>query len=172
MQVEGRRSPGAAAAESRGRAGSESRAGAPAGADGLEDLVRMVSALDAERATALLSGLAETLRPQALRLLACIERSSRADRHAALASAFVPRCTGRAPVDAIPGLLGAEVRNQLAPGAAPTAASGPEAMVRWSRRVALELERAPTMPGRAALPPGRRESGVTPAPGMRCGRRR
>jgi len=91
----------------------------PAGAGALEELVRTVSALDGERAAALLSGLAEALRPAALGLLGRIERTSRADRHAALASTFAPR-------HPIPR-LGAEVDGRLE---------------RWARRVALELERS------------------------------
>ncbi len=98
----------------------ERRAEHPARAGALEELVRTVSALDGERAAALLSGLAEALRPAALGLLGCIERTSRADRHAALASTF-------APGHPIPGLFGAEVHGPLE---------------RWARRVALELERS------------------------------
>ncbi len=136
----GRRSQDIEVSDHRAPVYPESRGGAPGAAGALEELVRTVLALDGERAGALLASLAETLQPRALELLRDIERASRADRHAALARSFASRCAGCGAVDGIPGLLGAEVHRQLAPGVAPTGGPGSGAMVRWARRVALELE--------------------------------
>ena len=63
----------------------------------LEPLVWAVCALDGERASSLLEGLADPLRTRALAVLGCWQRTSRAQRHAALETAFrsggVPRGT-------------------------------------------------------------------------------
>ena len=105
----------------------------------LEPLVLTVAVLDGGRAASLLAGLAEPLRPEALRQLARLERMGRAERHAALASAFARSGSGDARAADIPGPLGAEVRKRLAPGGAPTGAPISGAMERWARRLALEL---------------------------------
>ncbi|MGZ3481354.1 MAG: hypothetical protein ACXU81_13450, partial [Myxococcaceae bacterium] len=105
----------------------------------LESLVVTVSVLDGGRAAALLGCLADPHRPAALRILARIGRLGRAGRHAALASAFRQAGPGVVRAPSIPGALGAELRNQLAPGGALTGAPGAGAMERWARRLALEL---------------------------------
>src|SRR4029453_3872900 len=61
----------------------------------LEEVVRTVAVLHGPRAAPPLSGLCEGLRPSALGILRRLERSSRSDLHARLASAFGPR--GAAP---------------------------------------------------------------------------
>ena len=106
----------------------------------LEELVRTVAALDGPRAAALLCGLSEALRPAALELLHRVERSSRADRHVGLASAFAPRPAARASAQGIPGLVGAEVRKRLAPGGARSSVSRSEPLARWARRLVIELD--------------------------------
>lgn len=112
--------------------------GGPRAACELEPLVLTVAALGGERAGTLLSGLAEPLRRRALVLLERIERADRAERHAALGTAFAP---GRPPCSAaegIPGALGARVRGLLAPGEAPPGPPIAGALERWGRRLALE----------------------------------
>jgi hypothetical protein len=105
----------------------------------LEELVRTVAALHGSRAALLLSGLSEGLRPSALGILRRLERSSRPDRHARLASAFGPRRAALGSPEGIPGELGAEVRRTLAGGMTAEGASGTGVMARWARRLALEL---------------------------------
>lgn len=120
----------------------------------LEPLVLTVSVLHGGRAASLLAGLAAPLRPEALRRLACLERMGRAERHAALASAFARSDPGAARAAAIPGPLGAEVQKRLAQRGAPTGAPIPGAMERWARRLALELSALDCDDGRV-LPPGK-----------------
>ncbi len=105
----------------------------------LEGLVLAVSVLDAGRAAMLLRCLADPLRPAALGLLARLEGMDRAGRHAALVRVFGQTGSGTMGAASIPGALGAEVQKQLGPGAGPMGASGPRAMERWARRLALEL---------------------------------
>ncbi|MGZ3444952.1 MAG: hypothetical protein ACXWLG_05105 [Myxococcaceae bacterium] len=105
----------------------------------LEGLVLAVSVLDAGRAAMLLRCLADPLRPAALGLLARLEGMGRAGRHAALVRVFGQTGVGTLGAASIPGALGAEVRRQLGPGGDPMGASGPRAMERWARRLALEL---------------------------------
>lgn len=125
-------------------------------AGALEPLVLVVSVLDGERADALLAGLADPLRPAALELLARLERRGRAERHAALASVFGQRGSGAVNATGIPGALGVEVREQLAPGAGAARAPSPGLMERWARRLALELgvvdDLAPRRQGSAIRP--------------------
>ncbi len=116
-----------------------SRAVLPQDVQCLEEVVRTVAALHGPRAAALLSGLSEGLRPSALGILRRLERSSRSDRHARLASAFGPRRAPLGSAEGIPGELGAEVRRSLAPGVTAGGASGAGVMARWARRLALEL---------------------------------
>lgn|GEM_PF-3429835 len=104
----------------------------------LELLVLTVTVLDPDRAASLLGGLAESLRPAALRRCARLERMGRSGRHAALARVCAHRlASGAGRVEHIPGLLGAEVRKRLAPGDAGPQGSGP--LERWARRLAAEL---------------------------------
>lgn len=102
----------------------------------LEDLVRTVSALDAGRARALLSGLGEPLRTRALRLLTRLERSRRSDRHGGLADAFTLEAAPGRIADGIPGRLGMEVRRGLA---LPLPGPGSDLLARWARRLMLEI---------------------------------
>ena len=101
--------------------------------------MRTVAALDGPRAPALLCGLCDTVRPAAFALLRRLERCSRAERHARLASAFAPRPVLLAAADGIPGRLGAAVREALARGTAPEPAREASPTARWARRLLLEL---------------------------------
>ncbi|HET9037268.1 MAG TPA: hypothetical protein VFN45_13725 [Myxococcaceae bacterium] len=98
-----------------------------------------MAVLHGPRGAALLSGLCEGLRPSALGILRRLERSSRSDLHARLASAFGPRRAALGSAEGIPGELGAEVRRWLAPGVTAGGAPGTGVMARWARRLALEL---------------------------------
>jgi hypothetical protein len=112
------------------------------GVDGdraLEELVRTVAVLDGPRAGSLLSGLGETVRPAALGLLRRLERCSRGERHARLASAFAPRPSLLAAAEGIPGRVGAELRESLARGGSPDPAGDETPTARWARRLLLEL---------------------------------
>jgi hypothetical protein len=120
-------------------AGRRSSAVPPQDLRCLEELVRTVAALHGPRAVTLLSSLSEGLRPSALGILRRLERSSRADRHALLASAFGPRRAALGSAEGIPGELGAEVRRRLAGGVTPGVVSGIGVTARWARRLALEL---------------------------------
>ena len=120
-------------------AGRRSPAVSPKEARCLEELVRTVAVLHGPRAAALLSGLCEGLRPSALGILRRLERSSRPDRHARLASAFGPRQAAPGSAEGIPGELGAEVRRRLAAGVMAGGAPGTGVTARWARRLALEL---------------------------------
>jgi hypothetical protein len=116
-----------------------SRARKADGTRALEELVRTVAVLDGRRAEALLSGLGEAVLPSALGLLRRLERCSRAERHARLASAFSQRPSLLAAADGIPGRLGVEVREALALGATPEPAGDDSPTGRWARRLLLEL---------------------------------
>jgi hypothetical protein len=107
----------------------------------LEDLVRTVAVLDGLRARSLLSGLGEDARPAALRLLRRLERCSRAERHARLASAFARRPSLVSAAEGIPGRLGAEVRAVLARGTSVDPVADDAPITRWARRLLLELVR-------------------------------
>jgi hypothetical protein len=98
-----------------------------------------VAVLDGRRAEALLSGLGEAVRPAALGVLRRLERCSRAERHAWLASAFAPRPSLLVAADVIPGRLGADVRQVLARGGSSEPAAGDSPTARWARRLLLEL---------------------------------
>jgi len=125
----------------RGKSGSGrgSRAPRAEGGRALEELVRTVAALDGPRAPLLLSGLGDGVRPAAFALIRRLERSSRAERHARLASVFAPRPPLLAVAEEIPGRLGAEVREGLARGTAPEQARDASPTARWARRLLLEL---------------------------------
>lgn len=123
--------------------GRQGRGGRVEGPRPLEELVRTVAALDGRRSAQLLSGLCDTVRPAALALLSRLERSTRAERHARLASAFAPRPALLAAAEGIPGRLGAEVREGLARGASPEAARDVSPTARWARRLLLELGSPP-----------------------------
>lgn len=130
----------------------------PVAASALEPLVLAVSVLDGGRAAALLLCLADPLRPAALGLLARLERMGRAGRHAAVVRVFGQTDSGTMGAAGIPGALGAEVQRQLATGGVPAGPSGPRAMERWARRLALELGVLRGHDGRdtpAVLPPDR-----------------
>jgi len=120
-------------------AGRGNRSRRAEGALALEELVRTVAALDGPRARVLLSGLGDTVRPAAFALLRRLERCSRAERHARLASVFAPRPALLAAVEGIPGRLGAEVRKGLARGTVPEPARDASPTARWARRLLLEL---------------------------------
>ena len=120
-------------------AGPRGRAHRTEGARALEELVWTVAVLDGQRASTLLSGLCETVRPAALALLQRLERCSRAERHARLASAFAPRPALLAAAEGIPGRLGAEVRAALTRNPSPEPAQDDSPTARWARRVVLEL---------------------------------
>ena len=122
----------------RRKAGKRSRASEAAPDLALEELVRTVAVLDGPRAEALLSGLGEGVRPAALGLLRRLQRCTRAERHARLASAFAPRPSLLATAEVIPGRLGAEVRERLARSGSREAADDTPA-ARWARRLLLEL---------------------------------
>ena len=110
----------------------------PGGEIDLESLVRVVVVLGGERASALLSGLADPLRGPALRLLRSVERSSRAERQAALAVAFAGGRPEARALAAVPGRLGACLRSQVDRAACPEPAL-PVNLDRWARRLAREL---------------------------------
>ncbi len=106
----------------------------------LEPLVLTVSVLDGARAASLLAGLAEALRPEALRQLARLEGMGRAERHAALARTFARPGARRSGAVGIPGPLGAEAHRRVGSGDGPMGPplSGP--LERWGRRLALEVD--------------------------------
>ena len=120
--------------------GNRTRALDAEGTRALEELVRTVAALDGARAEQLLSGLGAAVRPAALGLLRRLDRCSRAERHAALASAFAARPSLLAAAEGIPGRLGADVREALARGATSEPAGGDSPTARWARRLLLELD--------------------------------
>ena len=120
-------------------AGRGSRARRAERARALEELVRTVAALDGPRAPLLLSGLGDGVRPAAFALIRRLERCSRAERHARLASAFAPRPVPLAAAEGIPGRLGAEIREGLARRTAPEQARDASPTARWARRLLLEL---------------------------------
>ena len=118
------------------RGGASDRRTSPAAESGaeidLESLVRVVVALDGERASPLLTGLGEPVHGRALRLLRSVERGSRAERNASLALAFVGARPDARALATIPGRLGACLRSELDPPL-------PEDLHRWARRLAREL---------------------------------
>ena len=105
----------------------------------LEELVRTVAVLDGGRAETLLSGLGTAVRPAALALLRRLDRCSRSERHAGLASALAARPLFLAAAEGIPGRLGAGVREALARGATSEPAGDDSPTARWARRILLEL---------------------------------
>jgi hypothetical protein len=104
----------------------------------IESLVLTVCALDPERAALLLEGLADPPRTVLLATLGLWRETSRAQRHAALESAFGARADASVAALEIPGVLGERVRTLLAPAGPPTGASRGGAIERWARRLALE----------------------------------
>lgn len=113
--------------------------GAGCGGAALEPLVLTVAALDGERAPTLLAGLGEPHRAAALRLLARLQRRSRAERHAALALAFAPRPSRATAAAGVTGVLGERVRALVAGDGAAEVAELPQPLERWARRLAQEL---------------------------------
>jgi hypothetical protein len=115
------------------------RRGSAEVAAALEPLVLTVSVLDGARGASLLAGLAEPLRPEALRQLARLEGMGRAERHAALARTFSRPGARRSRAVGIPGPLGVEVLRRLAPGEAATRMQVSGTLGAWARRLALEV---------------------------------
>ncbi len=123
----------------RGARSGAGRRGRAEGARALEELVRTVVVLDGPRAPVLLSGLSDAVYPAALALFRDLERCSRAERHARLAIAFAARPAFLAAAEGIPGRLGTEVRAALTRDASPERARDDTLIVRWARRLVLEL---------------------------------
>jgi len=104
----------------------------------IDALVLAACALHGERASTLLEGLVEPLRMGALGLLGRWQRAGRAQRHAALETAFGPQTAAAASAWDIPGVLGEQVRSRLAPGSDAGATPRARTVQPWARRLALE----------------------------------